>query len=153
MDKAFATETVDSVLIPGWMKRKACIQIVIHSFPAWCSAIKRTMWNLGWKTGDSLTWRPKGLFAVSWPRHLGKYNVITIIGFTGHSTQGFHCWRKCWKKPKMHSHQIWSFCVFVWKWRLERFLRVAVFNLLRSSKWTIFLLLQCCHFASIVTKD
>ena len=28
--------------------------------------------------GGSLTRRPKGPFAVSWPRQLGEYNVITI---------------------------------------------------------------------------
>ena len=28
--------------------------------------------------GGSLTRRPKGPFAVSWPRQLGKSNVITI---------------------------------------------------------------------------
>ena len=33
-----------------------------------------------WYTGCSLTRRPIGPFAVSWPRQLGEKNVITITG-------------------------------------------------------------------------
>ena len=45
VDRTSATETVDSGSIPGRVKPKA-IQIGIYSFPAWCSAIKGTVWSL-----------------------------------------------------------------------------------------------------------
>ena len=45
MDRASATETVDSGSIPGRVKQKT-IKIGIHSFPAWVSAIKGTVWSL-----------------------------------------------------------------------------------------------------------
>ena len=45
VDRASATETVDLGSIPGRVKPKT-IKIVIHSFPAWCSAIKGTVWSL-----------------------------------------------------------------------------------------------------------
>ena len=45
VDKASATEAVDSGSIPGRVKTKI-IKIVIHSFPAWRSALTRTVWSL-----------------------------------------------------------------------------------------------------------
>ena len=45
VDRASATEAVDSGLIPGRVKPKT-IKIGIHSFPAWRSAIKETVWSL-----------------------------------------------------------------------------------------------------------
>ena len=51
-------------------------KVGIHSFRAWRLAIKRNNvkpWSCvvdKWARG-SLTWRPKGLFAVSWPKKLG----------------------------------------------------------------------------------
>ena len=45
VDRVSATEAVDSSLIPTWVKPKT-IKIGIHSFPAWCSAIKGTVWSL-----------------------------------------------------------------------------------------------------------
>ena len=47
MDGASAAETVDSGLIPGWVKPKT-IKIGIHSycsFSVWCSVIKGTGWS------------------------------------------------------------------------------------------------------------
>ena len=42
--------------------------------------------------GGSLTRRPKGPFAVSWPRQLGEKNVIIItIAFRTFSFQKFYC--------------------------------------------------------------
>ena len=45
VDRASATEAVDSGLIPGRVKTKT-IKIGIHSFSAWCSAIRGTVWSL-----------------------------------------------------------------------------------------------------------
>ena len=45
VDRASATETVDSGSIPGRFKPKT-IEIGIHNFPAWRSAIKETVWSL-----------------------------------------------------------------------------------------------------------
>ena len=45
VDRASATETVDSGSIPGRVKPKT-IKIGIHSFPAWRSALKGTVWSL-----------------------------------------------------------------------------------------------------------
>ena len=45
MDKAYATETVDSGSIAGRVKPKT-IKIGMHSFSAWRSALKGTVWNL-----------------------------------------------------------------------------------------------------------
>ena len=45
VDRASATETVDSGSIPGRFKPKT-ITIGIHSFPAWRSAIQGTVWSL-----------------------------------------------------------------------------------------------------------
>ena len=45
VDGASATEAVDSGSIPGRVKPKT-IKIGIHSFPAWRSAIKGTVWSL-----------------------------------------------------------------------------------------------------------
>ena len=45
VDTASATETVDLGSIPGRVKPKT-IKIGIHSFPAWRSAIKGTVWSL-----------------------------------------------------------------------------------------------------------
>ena len=45
VDRASATETVDSDSIPGRVKSKT-IEIGIHSFPAWRSTIKGTVWSL-----------------------------------------------------------------------------------------------------------
>ena len=56
-----------------------------------------------------------------------------------HSSQVFRYWLKCRKKPKIYSHQIWTVYVLPF-WRYC------------SSKMKIFLFLQYCHFASIVTK-
>ena len=44
VDRASATEAVDSGSIPGRVKPKT-IKIGIHSFPAWRSALKRTVWS------------------------------------------------------------------------------------------------------------
>ena len=73
IDRASATETGNSGTITGRVKTKT-IKIGIHSFPAWRSAINGTAWCLHrvWKTGGSLTQRPKSLFTVSWPRQLGQ---------------------------------------------------------------------------------
>ena len=45
VDRASATGTVDSGSIPGRVIPKT-IKIGIHSFPAWRSAIKGTVWSL-----------------------------------------------------------------------------------------------------------
>ena len=45
MDRASATEAVDTGSIPGRVKPKT-IKISIHSFPAWRSAIKGAVWSL-----------------------------------------------------------------------------------------------------------
>ena len=45
VDRASATEAVDSGSIPGRVKPKT-IKIGIHSFPAWHSALKGTVWSL-----------------------------------------------------------------------------------------------------------
>ena len=45
VDRASATEAVDSGSIPGRVKPKT-IKIGIHSFPAWRSAIKGIVWSL-----------------------------------------------------------------------------------------------------------
>ena len=45
VDRASATEAVDSGSIPGRVKPKT-IKIGIHSFPAWRSAFKGTVWSL-----------------------------------------------------------------------------------------------------------
>ena len=45
VDRASATEAVDSGSIPGRVKPKT-IKIGIHSFSAWRSAIKGTVWSL-----------------------------------------------------------------------------------------------------------
>ena len=45
VDRASATEAVDSGSIPGRVIPKT-IKIGIHSFPAWRSAIKGTVWSL-----------------------------------------------------------------------------------------------------------
>ena len=45
VDRASATESVDSGSIPGRVKPKTT-KIGIHSFPAWRSAIKGTVWSL-----------------------------------------------------------------------------------------------------------
>ena len=45
VDRASATEAVDTGSIPGRVKPKT-IKIGIHSFPAWRSAIKGTVWSL-----------------------------------------------------------------------------------------------------------
>ena len=45
VDRASATEAVDLGSIPGRVKPKT-IKIGIHSFPAWRSAIKGTVWSL-----------------------------------------------------------------------------------------------------------
>ena len=37
--------------------------------------------------------------------------IIKKKKLKGHSSQNFHCWPKCWGKPKMHYHQIWTFYV------------------------------------------
>ena len=57
----------------------------------------------------------------------------------GLSGQVFHFWPKCWEQPKMHSYQIWTFYVYP-------------FSRYCSSKLTILLLLQCCHFVSMWQK-
>ena len=45
VDRASATEAVDTGSIPGRVKPKT-IKIGIHSFPAWRSAIKGAVWSL-----------------------------------------------------------------------------------------------------------
>ena len=45
MDRVSATEAADSGSIPRRIKPKT-IKIDIHSFPAWRSAIKETVWSL-----------------------------------------------------------------------------------------------------------
>ena len=74
VDRASVTEAVDSGSIPDRVKPKT-IKIGIHSFLAWRSAIKGTVWSLRrgvvdrW-AGGSLTRRPKDPFAVSWQSQL-----------------------------------------------------------------------------------
>ena len=46
VDWASATEMVDSGSIPGRVRPKTT-KIGIHSFPAWRSANKETVWSLG----------------------------------------------------------------------------------------------------------
>ena len=64
MDRASATEEVDSGSLPGRVKPKN-IKIDAHSFTAWLLAIKKTVWSLQrvWFTGgrsqlDSKTEKP-----------------------------------------------------------------------------------------------
>ena len=45
VNRASATEAVDLGSIPGRVKPKT-LKIGIHSFPAWRSAIKGTVWSL-----------------------------------------------------------------------------------------------------------
>ena len=45
VDKTSATDAVDSGSIPGRVLPKT-IKIGVHSFPAWRSAIKGTVWSL-----------------------------------------------------------------------------------------------------------
>ena len=45
VDRASATKTVDFSWISGRVKPKT-LKIGIHSFPAWRSAIKGTVWSL-----------------------------------------------------------------------------------------------------------
>ena len=42
-----------------------------------------------------------------------RSNKSTSWGLKGHSSQVFHSGLKCWDKPKIHSHQIWSFDAFL----------------------------------------
>ena len=93
VDKASATKTIDLGSIRGRIKPKTK-KIHIYSFLAWRSTWNGTAQSLVqsvvdrwqckvWWTGGSLTRRPQGLFAVSWPRHIGeqrsKRNYQTTI--------------------------------------------------------------------------
>ena len=49
--------------------------------------------------------------------HCSKENVTSLkqvwkttseSALKGHSSQVFHLWPKCWKKPKTYCHQIWT---------------------------------------------
>ena len=76
VDRASATEAVDSGSIPGWVKPKT-IKIGIHSFPCLTfsnqrDCVKPPPCVVDRWAGGSLTRRPKGPFAVSWPRQLGE---------------------------------------------------------------------------------
>ena len=62
MNKASATKTVDLGSIP-------VKSLTLDSFPAWSSATNG-MELLSWVISGSLTWRPRVLSAVSWPRQL-----------------------------------------------------------------------------------
>ena len=58
VDRASATEAVDSGSIPGRIKSKT-IKIGIYSFPAWRSALKETVWSLRrvwWTVGQVAAW-------------------------------------------------------------------------------------------------
>ena len=67
VDRASVTEAVDSSSIPGRVKTNT-IKFGIHSF----SAVKPPPCVVDRWAGGSLTRRPKGPFAVSWPRQLGE---------------------------------------------------------------------------------
>ena len=67
-----ATETVYSGSIPDWVSPKA-IKIGIHSFSTvqqLCGSVKPSPCVVEKWAGGSLTRRPKGPLAVSWPRQL-----------------------------------------------------------------------------------
>ena len=44
-DRASTSETLDTYLFPGRIKPKI-LKISIYHFPAWCSALKGTVWSL-----------------------------------------------------------------------------------------------------------
>ena len=73
VDTEFATETVDSGSIPGWVKPKTT-EIGIHSFPAWRLAIKKQCEAAAVCGGQVAAWledwKIPSLF--SWPRQLGE---------------------------------------------------------------------------------
>ena len=61
--------------------------------------------------GGSLTRRPKGPFAVSWPRQLGEWNVITIAGWLLNYEQ--HCKNSIFSfstRKKNFSQKTYCFC-------------------------------------------
>ena len=78
VDKASATEAVDTGSIPGRVKPKT-IKLVFTAFlldvqqsKGLCEASAVCGRQVGRWAGGSLTRRPKGPFAVSWPRQLGE---------------------------------------------------------------------------------
>ena len=73
---------------------------------------------------------------TSTTRRKKKNNFVLQFYLNGHSSHVFYSWPKCWDKPKMHYHQIWSFYTFL-------------FSRYCSWKLPILVLLQCCHFVSI----
>ena len=75
--------------------------------------------------------------AFIWSMH--NQTKIENYHLKGHSTWVFHCWPKCWEKPKIYFYPIWTFCVFS-------------FSRYYTSKLTLFLLLQCYHFVSFCGK-
>ena len=72
VDEPSATELVHFGLIPGWLKLTT-IKINIHTFPTW-----RSLKGLCEAAISYLTWRPRSLFAVSWPTQLGNSRRITV---------------------------------------------------------------------------
>ena len=74
MDKASATNTIDTGSIRDWVKPKAT-KMSIHGFSAWRSAfcikkesVKPPSCGVNRWTGGSLTQKTKGAFAVCWLR-------------------------------------------------------------------------------------
>ena len=81
VDRASTTEAIDFGSIPGrvipktknWYSQLSCLTLSIKRDSA-----KPPPCVVDRLTGGSLTRRPKGPFAVSWPKQLGKLNVIAI---------------------------------------------------------------------------
>ena len=76
VDRASATEAVDSGSIPGrvkpknyknWYSQLSCLTFSIKR-----DSVKPPPCVVDRWAGGSLTRRPKGPFAVSWPRQLGE---------------------------------------------------------------------------------
>ena len=81
MDRAYATERVDSGSIPGRVKPNT-FKSDIHSFPSGNSAIKEVkppQYVVDKWAGGSLTQRPQGSSVVSRPRQLGELITITTL--------------------------------------------------------------------------